>query len=153
MCFHTKVTPSFNTFLYSRNGLQDPQCSLSFFSFYLASIYKLCRTTKEPCSRILCFAQDIYCKRVLNIDRKKKIQQLIVKEIPPLPLWSPAALQQLKVSKTSTGVLPLPCMSSAQQGWEPSPSTDSHFRPSQGNKGSTCLFHRKSGAFPTSAHS
>lgn len=123
---------------------------LSFLFTYPASASTNCSRTTMESNSVL--SEYIHYKRVLNSDRKKKTTQLIVKEIPPLPLWSPAAFQQLRVSKKRTGVLPLPCMSSAQQGWEPSPSTDSLFEPSQGNKGSTCLFHRKSGAFPTSAH-
>lgn len=108
MCFHTKVTPSFNTFLYSRNGLQDPQCSFSFFSFYLPSIYKLCRTTKEPCSRILCFAEDINCKRVLNIDRKKKKTATNCKRNTSSPIVKPSC--------------PSAAQSVQDEHWSPAPS-------------------------------
>lgn len=112
-----KSNPHSNTVLYSRNGLQDPQHSPSSLFTYPVST-KCAEEPKNPAVES-CTLQNTCYNTVSNSHNKKP--QLIVKEIPPLPLRSQAAFQQLKVSKTSPGVLPLPCneLSSTRAGAQP----------------------------------
>lgn len=148
--FHTKVTPYSKTDLHSRNGLQDPQNSFSSFAFTYPASPK-CAEEPENLTGETCAMQSIYYHTVLNSHRKKTPTNFKINTSSPIV--KPSCLSAAGNVQEDPGVLPLPCMSSAQREREPSPDTDSQAGPSPGNKSSTCLFHRKSGPFPTSAHS
>lgn len=108
--FHTKVTPYSNMDLHCRNGFQHPQHSFSFYFTYPASP-KCAEEPQNPTDET-CAMQSIYYDTFLNSHRKKAPANCKINTSSPIV--KPSCLQQLEVSKKSPGVLPLPCMSSAQ---------------------------------------